>query len=617
MINEEKTIEKERDPRKSYSMVRQILFAFGVGAILAFLVLAAALWKFERDHAQTIYPGVSVAGVDLSGLTLGQAVVEANASLNYGQTGQIQFVDGQNRWVYSPEALGFSYNPIEAVNEAFAVGRGKGTFKNLNEQLLAMSSGINITPGIVYDQAKAYQVVQELALQSNIEKVEPAINLETSKINVVEGKAGRTVDINATLTRLQAYFLIQQNGVVNLVVEEHIPVTANVEDTASLAETILSQPFTILSDDPANGMGPWVIEPESLAELLIIDQKHEQGRTDYQLTLNRPALVAYVASIAPSLRVDPVNARMMFNDDTRQLELVESAVIGKSVDVDASVDDILEKIQSGDHQTTLVMETVDPQVRDDSLAADLGITELVAETTSYFHGSDAARIQNIRVSAESFYGVMVAPGEVFSMAKYLTNISLDNGYAEAPIIVGDQTVDGVGGGICQVSTTLFRNAFFGGFPIVERHAHAYRVSYYEQQSNGWADSNLAGLDATVYVPLVDFKFRNDTPYWLLMETYPTNTSLTWKFYSTKDGRSVSWWTSGITDVVSPPEDIYREDPTLPTGEIRQVDWAVYGATAIAYRTVTRDGVVFINDTIKTVYTAWPAGYSYGPGTDIP
>jgi len=183
--------------------------------------------------------------------------------------------------------------------------------------------------------------------------------------------------------------------------------------------------------------------------------------------------------------------------------------------------------------------------------------------------------------------------------------------------VGDQTVDGVGGGICQVSTTLFRNAFFGGFPIVERHPHAYRVGYYEQQYNGWADANLSGLDATVYVPLVDLKFRNDTDYWMLMETYVSDNALTWKFYSTSDGRKVDWRTTGITDVISPPDPIYREDPNLPTGTIKQVDWAVDGATVVVYRTVSRNGEVFLNDTFRTVYAAWPAGYNYGPGTDIP
>jgi vancomycin resistance protein YoaR len=102
------------------------------------------------------------------------------------------------------------------------------------------------------------------------------------------------------------------------------------------------------------------------------------------------------------------------------------------------------------------------------------------------------------------------------MAEILGDVSLDNGYAEALIILGDRTIEGVGGGVCQVSTTLFRTAFLGGFPIVERHPHAYRVGYYEQNSSGHINPNFAGLDATVFVPIVDLKFINDTPNWLLM-----------------------------------------------------------------------------------------------------
>ena len=262
------------------------------------------------------------------------------------------------------------------------------------------------------------------------------------------------------------------------------------------------------------------------------------------------------------------------------------------------------------------MRDIDPEVRDDATAASLGITELIYEGHSYFYGSSADRIQNIRAASASFHGVFVAPGEVFSMAKYLTDISLENGYAEAIIIVGDQSVRGVGGGVCQVSTTLFRTAFFAGFPIVERYPHAYRVGYYEQSSNGWVDTNLAGLDATVYVPMVDFKFRNDTPYWILMETYMTDYSLTWKFYSTSDGRSVDWSTTGVTNVTTPPEPVYREDPTLTTGTIKQVDWAVNGATVSVRRTVYKDGSVYFSDSINTTYVPWPDGYNYGPGTDI-
>jgi len=606
-----------KNRNQAYPIQRQIAFILGVGLLLAILILSAVILKYERDYADKIHPGVTVAGVDLSGLTLGQAVVNLNANLTYGRLGQLHFSNGQDNWVYTPDDLGFSYDPVEVAKAAFDIGRGKGTMVNLGEQLKARNQGIDITPSIVYNQAKAYNVIQGLAAQTNIPLVEPNISLDSTTVNVITGQAGRTVDVQATLRNIEPFLLLQQSGNVPMVIKEQTPLSVNVEDTAQLAETILSQAFTVNPADDTAGQGPWTIEPEALASLLTIEQKSIEGNRTYALTLNRPALVAYISSIAPALQNDPVNARMMFNDDTRQLELIANAVAGGSVDIEKSVDSILEKLQNGEHQASLVMQMVEPAVKDTSTAAELGITELVAETTSYYYGSAAARIQNIRAAAANFHGVMVGPGEVFSMAEYLTDISLDNGYAEAPIIVGDQTVDGIGGGICQVSTTVFRNAFYGGFPIVERHPHAYRVGYYEQQSNGWVDNSLAGLDATVYVPLVDFKFRNDTPYWLLMETYPTDTSLTWKFYSTSDGREVDWWTTGITDVVTPPDPIYREDPDLPSGTIKQVDWPVNGATVEVYRTVTVNGTVTLQDTIRTNYVAWPAGYTYGPGTDIP
>ena len=130
----------------------------------------------------------------------------------------------------------------------------------------------------------------------------------------------------------------------------------------------------------------------------------------------------------------------------------------------------------------------------------------------------AARLQNIEAASKQFYGLLIPPNTTFSMGDAIGNISLDNGYAEALIIYNGKTITGVGGGVCQVSTTLFRTAFFAGYPIVERNAHAYRVYYYEQTANG-TDPLMAGLDATVYFPLVDLKFTNDRPYWLLMETY--------------------------------------------------------------------------------------------------
>ena len=597
-------------------MNRHLGFVLILGVLLALAVLFAIVFTFEAKHENAIFPGVSVNGTDLSGLTVGQAVVKLNANLTYPKQGQIFFSDGESQWAFNPGQLGYTFEPIGAADQAYQVGRGQGVLANLSMQFLAMKSGVDIDPSVVYDQRVTYAMLQEIARQIDKPMMEAAITLDGTDVKVSQGQVGRKVDIPATLKKLEPLFLTQTSGTVPLVIEETAPVIMDVQATADLAKSILSQDFTIQPADPNFGAGPWVIKARDLASLLQLERNTDTGTSGYRLSLNRQSLLNYLGSIAPSLLVEPVNARMYFNDERREIEVIQNAVVGKSLNLEQSVDQIIQQLQAGQHEATLVMQDLQPEVRDDSTAASLGITELIHEESSYFYGSSPDRLQNIRTAAASFYGVMVAPGEVFSMAKYLTDISLENGYAEAIIIVGDQSVRGVGGGVCQVSTTLFRTAFFAGFPIVERYPHAYRVSYYEQDENGWVNTNYAGLDATVYVPVVDFKFRNDTPYWILMETYATDYSLTWKFYSTSDGRSVDWTTTGITNVTQPPEPIYREDPTLPTGTIKQVDWAVNGASVSVQRTVYKDGAVYFTDTINTTYVPWPDGYNYGPGTDI-
>jgi vancomycin resistance protein YoaR len=170
-----------------------------------------------------------------------------------------------------------------------------------------------------------------------------------------------------------------------------------------------------------------------------------------------------------------------------------------------------------------------------------------------------------------------------------------------------------------VSTTLFRTAFFAGYPIVERHAHAYRVYYYEQTANG-TDPGMAGLDATVYFPLVDLKFTNDRPYWLLMETYfdPDKYSLTWKFYSTDDDRTTIIQPPDVRNVLSVPDPIFEESPGLKVGEISQVDWWYEDGEDITItRIVSRSDQVLFTNSTQTHYEAHPYICQYGPGTDNP
>ena len=316
------------------------------------------------------------------------------------------------------------------------------------------------------------------------------------------------------------------------------------------------------------------------------------------------------------IETETENPRFIFNDESGQLDLLTAGVEGLYIDHAATKTAINEALRSGESSVEIVVIQEMPQVSDLATGSELGITELVHSESSYFFGSSEARIQNIETASSQFHGLLIPPDSTFSMAEAMDEITLDNGYAEALIIYNGQTIEGIGGGVCQVSTTLFRTAFFAGFPITERHPHAYRVSYYEKTAGNSRDNDLAGLDATVFVPLIDLKFVNDTPYWLLMETYinPSAKRLTWKFYSTWDGRKVEWRTTGPINIVKPKKTNYVENPELESGEKVRVEWEADGADVLVNRTVYKDGSIWFEDSFATHYEPWREVIEHGPGT---
>jgi vancomycin resistance protein YoaR len=398
------------------------------------------------------------------------------------------------------------------------------------------------------------------------------------------------------------------------VVREQEPEIVDVSAQEELARRVLSEPMRLYIPNAADGdPAPWTYDVQILANMLTV---HRIGN-EVQVALEQEPLREILLGIATQVDRHAQNARFYFDDNTRQLVLTRNATIGRTVDTEASIAAINEALLRGEHNIALQIVEDQPEVTDSSTAEQLGITGLVSSETSYFYGSSAERIQNIRAAAEQFHGLLIAPGETFSMGNAMGDVSLDNGYAEALIIYGGRTIKGVGGGVCQVSTTLFRTVFFGGYPVVERYSHAYRVSYYERTAGGAVNPNLAGLDATVYFPLVDFKFTNDTPYWLLMETYMSDSSLTWKFYSTSDGRSVTWDTTGPVNIAPAPEPLFEVSDELNAGQIRQVDWAANGADVTVTRTVLKNGAVYFADEFKTHYEPWQAVCEVGPGTEEP
>jgi vancomycin resistance protein YoaR len=588
----------------------------GLGLLTLLVVLLPGFYSHTYDGR--IFPGVAVAGVDVSGMSTDQAAALLAQRLDYPQRGKIVFQEGTTLWTAKPADLGLFLDAQTTALVAYNLGRTGSLVAHLADQWRAWSSGIDLAPLFVFDKRIAQNYLRGIAKQVDRPIIEATLGVNGVEVVVNSGQVGRNLDIDAALTRLDAQLKTMTDGLVPLVVNETPPVILDATAQAELARQILSAPLTLqIPNAEAGDPGPWSFEPAALAQMLSIQRVKTDNGEIYQVGLSPEVIRSFLLNIAPPLSRNPQNARFTFNDDTRQLDLIQSAVIGRALDVDSSLAQINQQLLAGEHSVNLVMQTTNPPVTDGATAQSLGITELTSQYTSYFYGSDAARIQNITTSSSRFHGLLVAPGASFSMADALGDVSLDTGYSEALIIFGDRTIKGVGGGVCQVSTTLFRTVFFGGYQVDERWFHAYRVKYYEQTATGGHDENLAGLDATVFAPQVDFRFTNDTPYWLLMETYVSSSSLTWKFYSTSDGRTVDWNTSGLQNIVEPPDPLYEENPDLAKDEIKQVDWAVAGADVSVTRTVTRDGVVIHDDTFNTHYMPWQAKYQYGPGTEIP
>jgi vancomycin resistance protein YoaR len=348
-----------------------------------------------------------------------------------------------------------------------------------------------------------------------------------------------------------------------------------------------------------------------LSDIFLIMQAYLNGFTlPASYYYSDKALTTTLGPIREKENIDPIDALFTFKNG-RVTEFKPSSP-GQVIDIEKAEKDMTAKIpvllgQSRPQQITIMLtsHTIQPKITTEKVN-NLGIKELIGTGTSLFQHSIASRIYNVNLASSRINGTLVAPGDTFSFAKAVGDVSSLTGYQQAYVIQNGRTVLGDGGGVCQVSTTLFRAALNAGMPILERHGHAYRVGYYEEDSP-------PGIDATVYVPSVDFKFKNDTSHYILIETVIdlNELRLTFNLYGTSDGRKVSMTTPVVTSETPPLPTVYQDDPTLPIGQTRQIDFAAWGAHVTFSRTVYKNGKAIITDTFNTNYQPWAAVYLRG------
>ena len=605
-----------RPHNQTVDLILQALTALSIGIFIFIFFLFSAITIFQLTYYGKIFPGVNVGNICIGGLTVNEAKVRLTQSYQFSNSEDLTLKYLNESISVEVAQLGIRLDAASTAKEAFQFGRSFPFEKWVWQQMFIFAPHIDLTPVLIFDERAVVDLLRKIGNERDQPLVEAGLNVDGTRVTATTGQIGQSLIMDTSLATIREYFTKSKPGIIYLQVDEQHPSMMDANEFIPLAQKILDQPFIIETpEDKGHLKRTWTITPKNLAPMLVFKISGEETSSIIP-QINEDYLLGMLESISEQVISVPENPRFIFNDDTRKLDLLSAGKNGRTLDIKASMEIIQNVLANGDHQAILSVDYHTPEVSDSSSAQELGITELAHQESSYFYGSDQARIHNIETAANQFHGLLVPPGEVFSMANAMGEISLDNGYSEALIIYNGKTIEGIGGGVCQVSTTLFRTAFFTGLPITERHPHAYRVSYYEKVSGNIRDPNLAGLDATVYIPLVDLKFKNDTPYWLLMETYVNQSvnRLTWKFYSTNDGRTVKWTTTGPINTLQPKKPLYQLNTELNSGEIKQIDWEAEGADVTVSRTVSRDGDILFDDTFFTRYEPWRAIYEYGTGT---
>lgn len=593
-------------PLKTPGLWLPIMFVLFTSSLLILIIFATL--AYQVFYLNRLYPGVFVAGIDAGGMTQAEVITALNQRTWDELARPITLQFENKTWTFTGRELGLHVDVSTTAHKAFAIGRTGNFLTDTFTQLNLMAAPRHIDPVLQYDTGPTTQALQRVAdeIEQSPRDAQLIIQPDAS-VEAVPAQRGRRMHIEATRPLLESAIFANEHQPITPVVQEIIPGLMDVEIARQQAENLLSDPIIFRYSEGAD-TAEWRIEPQTLVEYIdVVETVDANGKTHVSLELDQEKFIAYFEELAQTVKREPVDAKFEINSETGELIVLKESQDGRALDIEAAYQQVVALKERPATYVELPVLLTSPAVSSKNIES-LGIKELVSEATSYFKGSSQSRMRNIALSASRFHGVIVPPGEIFSFNHYLGPVTKEAGFDESLIIQGNRTSVGLGGGVCQVSTTAFRVAFFGGYEIVERWAHGYRVGWYETNSG-------PGLDATVYTPDIDFRFRNDTDYYLLIQTATDLEAgtVTFRFYSTPTGREVTVSEPEETNLVKHGPPIYEEDPSLPKGTTKQVDWANDGLDVSVKRIVKEGETVIHEDEIFSHYSPWQAVYKVGTG----
>jgi vancomycin resistance protein YoaR len=560
-----------------------------LAASLAVAVTAALVVGIVfAGPAGKLAQGVRVAGVPVGGLTPSQAVARLEARANRLKSVPVTFVAGADRFKIRPEELGVAPNWSAAVAAAADRGSGFVVARGYRRLGLRISPADFAPPVKAYDAAVAYEL-DMLASKIDRKHVEARLVRHGLEIEAVAGRTGRLLDRVAARRIIIGALAGFARKPVELPVRVDRP-TITVADLARnrlLARRIVSAPVNLV-----RGSAGLTIPRRQLARMLVLP---EDGIG--QIVLGGKAANAYFARLDRKLAKPARNATFVVDGGH---VTIRPSRTGISVDVPRTAASVLAAAERRVRRVAHIEEAVVQPQRTTAEARAMGITGIVGSYETFF-GGIPNRIHNVELVAHLVDDKLIAPGATFSFNDTTGARTAEKGFVAAPVIINGELQTALGGGVCQVSTTVFNAAYEAGLPITERTNHALYISHYP-----------LGRDATVNYPDTDLKFVNDTPHWLLLRTFVTSSSLAVNLYGAPQHRRVETETSPLRFVR--PAPIERTiDKSLMPGE-RVID--SYGvpaqATSVTRKVYAPNGKLLYDSTWYSNYVAEPKEVRIGP-----
>jgi vancomycin resistance protein YoaR len=520
---------KSRVRRDPLSVVRRRWKAI-LAVVSLFLLCLLALGFAYSGSPDRVADGVTVSGQDVGGLSAAEAKTKLSARAHTLSTEPVVFTGAGRKWSIAPAQLAVRGDWGAAATAA--VDRGDGSvplrgFKRLQLRLF----GADVEPTGRADQAALENQLRVIAKQVEVDGREAAIVLRNGQPVVIPGEASRSLSTNAAGdTMVAALASLEREGAVELPIQI-TPPEVGTDALAAVAQqvrTALSGPVAFVYK------GVHIpVTPEQMASFLELP--HDGQRA---LSIGGPQAKKYFDNLGEAVARAPREVDFSV-DEAGKTHLIPSRD-GRKLDVQASEKALLAAaLRTVNRTGPLVVVAAEPKLSTERAKA-LGITGLVGRYTT-FYGGDANRIHNVQLVAALIDRHMIAPHSTFSFNKTTGERNAAQGFLEAPVIINGELQTGLGGGVCQVSTTVFNAAFDAGLPITSRTNHALYIDHYP-----------LGRDATVNYPDIDLTFQNDSDHWILVRTIVGSSSLTVRLFGTPFHRRVETQTSPLTDTGAPP-----------------------------------------------------------------